>query len=83
MSVISNKGMTKLMLKLLEFTYTIEYKKGKENVVADALSRKGNPSSSCCNNMTVVVPTWTEDVKKSYQGDQDSANLLKKVAADT
>jgi hypothetical protein len=30
----------KLMLKLLEFDYTIEYKKGKENTVADALSRK-------------------------------------------
>jgi hypothetical protein len=28
------------MLKLLEFNYTIEYKKGSENTVADALSRK-------------------------------------------
>jgi hypothetical protein len=28
----------KLMLKLLEFDYRIEYKKGKENTVADALS---------------------------------------------
>jgi hypothetical protein len=30
----------KLMLKLLEYDYSIEYKQGKENVVADALSRK-------------------------------------------
>jgi hypothetical protein len=28
------------MLKLLELDYKIEYKKGKENVVADALSRQ-------------------------------------------
>ena len=30
----------KLMLKLLEFDYTIEYKKGTNNSAADALSRK-------------------------------------------
>jgi hypothetical protein len=30
----------KLLLKLLEFNYTIEYKRGAENSVADALSRK-------------------------------------------
>jgi hypothetical protein len=29
----------KLMLKLLEFNYSIEYKKGKENTVVNALSR--------------------------------------------
>jgi hypothetical protein len=28
----------KLMLKLLEFVYSIEYKKGKENTIVDALS---------------------------------------------
>ena len=36
-----------------------------------------------CNAATMVVPQWTEDVAKSYLGDQDSDKLLKKVAADT
>lgn len=73
----------KLLLKLLEFDYTTEYKKGKENLVADALSRKDTSAPSTCNNITVVIPQWIEDVKKSYEADPDSSKLLHKVAADT
>jgi hypothetical protein len=37
---ISEGIQHKLLLKLPEFSYSIEYKKGVGNVVADALSRK-------------------------------------------
>lgn len=30
----------KLMLKLLEFVFQMEYKKGRDNIVVDALPRK-------------------------------------------
>jgi hypothetical protein len=41
MSQRLTKGIQhKLLMKLLEFNYTIEYKKGAENRVANALSRK-------------------------------------------
>ena len=59
----------KLLLKLLKYDYTIEYKKGKENVVVDALSGKEVLKAMQCNTATVVVPQWTEDVAKSYLGD--------------
>ena len=73
----------KLLLKLLEYDYTIEYKKGKENVVADALSRRDTLHSIHSQNTTIIIPEWTEDVLQSYQGDKDSDKLLKKVAVDT
>lgn len=81
---ITNQRLTegiqhKLLLKLLEFDYTIEYKKGKENIVVDALSRR----DSKCHAMTVCVPEWIEDVKLSYIDDADSAKLLRKLAKDT
>lgn len=46
----------KLLLKLMEFDYVIEYKSGKENLVADALSRSPNLKEEQCLPMTVVVP---------------------------
>ena len=72
----------KLLLKLLEYDYSIEYKKGKENTVADALSRKDSIFQIHCNSVTTVIPAWTEDVMKSYQGDADTDKILNKVAVD-
>lgn len=44
----------KLMLRLLEFNYIIEYKKGKENKVVDALSRRGANAMA----ISMAVPSW-------------------------
>jgi hypothetical protein len=66
----------KLMLKLLEFDYSIEYKKGKENTVADALSRQfqtvDTDSASDdvlnalhCYPVSAAVPSWMLEVAAS------------------
>jgi len=33
------------LLKLLDYKYTVEYKKSKENVAVDSLSRRDEPDS--------------------------------------
>lgn len=68
----------KLLLKLMGFDYTIEYKKGKENIAADSLSRR----DAHCHAITVCLPQWMEDVKQSYLQDPDSGKLLRKMARD-
>jgi transposase InsO family protein len=55
----------KLMLKLLEFDYTIQYKKGKENLVADALSRKSGKLMA----ISQTTPIWMQEVVDSYTSD--------------
>ena len=69
----------KLMLKLLEFDYSIEYKKGCLNTVVDALSRKDNIPDSCAA-ISVAVPSWLIEVEASYVGDAFCMKLLQELS---
>ena len=52
----------KLLIKLLGYNYTVEYKKGKENKVPDELSRA--PHAKILT-ITSVVPAWIEQLVQS------------------
>ncbi len=57
------------MLKLMGMDYTIQYKKGKEDLAADALSRVKFEEGSIKATM-VVVPTWVNELTESYKRDE-------------
>jgi hypothetical protein len=71
----------KLMMKLLEFDYTIEYKKGSQNSVADALSRKDQSTESSFA-ISAAIPSWVLDVEASYVGDTKCLQLLQELSVD-
>jgi hypothetical protein len=75
------------MSKLLGYDFTIEYKKGKENKVADALSRvfkdPGLPEEATCFMLSFPTPTWLEELKQSYTTDPKAMLLLQKLQDDT
>jgi hypothetical protein len=71
------------MLKLLEYDYSIEYKKRSDNTVADALSRKvDHHSSEECLAITTVIPKWMEEVITSYAADDACTKKLQELAID-
>ena len=68
-TTIQKKGLT----KLLGLRYKIVYRKGRENIVADALSRKLSDLSAMdigtLGAITNILPAWYEEVHASYEKD--------------
>lgn len=70
-SPVQQKWITKLM----GLNYEIQYKKGSENRVADALSRLSGDIGECYAT-TTVIPSWLQDVINSYAGDVGVQHIL-------
>ena len=81
----------KLMLKLLEFDYTIEYKKGSDNTARDALSQQFHEDNSpyadttavethLCNAISTLIPAWLTEVAATYTTDNHCLELLQQLA---
>jgi hypothetical protein len=70
----------KLLIKLLGFNYTVEYKQGRTNKVADALSRATHSNSVMA--ISSVVPQWMAQVIKSYEQDIKCSDLITKLSID-
>jgi hypothetical protein len=81
----------KWITKLLGYPFVVEYKKGKENLVADALSRQADSelfleidkAARMENNggarlwaISFPSPTWLSELKQSYADDPSTKQLL-------
>jgi len=73
-SELQRKAMTRLM----GLQFKIVYKKGKENVDADALSRVGHLMA--IQAVSEVKPLWLQEVLNSYVTDPTAHTLLAQLA---
>lgn len=70
-----------MFTKLHGLQYKVVYKKGAENRVSDALSRKPLHDASCAAIAT-STPLWIQEVMDGYQQDPSSLTMLSKLAID-
>lgn len=61
--------------KLLGFDYSIKYRKGTENGVADALSRMYEKEGEL-NAITIIKPKWLQEIIGSYDDDANAVKLI-------
>lgn len=63
---------------LSTFDLEILHKKGKENVVADALSRKDDDHTTCV--AMIVVLEWLDEIQVEYAKDEDCDSKIKDIS---
>lgn len=71
----------KLLVKLLGFNYKVEYKRGMENRVADAISRVPHPQELMA--ITQAIPVWMEHVITTYEQNEKCLTLITQLSIDS
>jgi hypothetical protein len=75
---ISSQEKQKWVNKLFGYDYEIIYKKGKDNVVADALSQKDEDEGSLFS-LSFIVPDWLQAVRQEWLQDPKSSHLIQQL----
>ncbi|XP_027166082.1 uncharacterized protein LOC113766055 [Coffea eugenioides] len=69
----------KWLTKLMGYDYETQFKMGRENVVADALSRKGEDPHEL-SAISMVKPAWINNLAERYEQDPKAKELLTALA---
>jgi hypothetical protein len=75
---LSSPEKQKWVTKIFGYYYDIIYKKGKDNVVADALSRKYEDEGSLFS-LSFIVLDWLQVVHQEWLQDPKSSHLIQQL----
>jgi hypothetical protein len=79
---ISSPKKQKWVTKLFGYDYEIIYKKGKDNVVADALSRKYEYEGSLFS-LSFIIPDWLQTILQEWLHDPKSLHLIQQLQSNS
>jgi hypothetical protein len=63
----------------LGYDFEIVYKKGKQNVVADALSRKDEDVEAFLYAISIFQPDWIIEARDEWKNDEKVWNLIQRL----
>ena len=76
-------GNLSLILSMLGYDLEIIYKKGKQNVVADALSRKDEDVGALSCAISIIQPDWINEAREECKNDEEVWALIRKLHQDS
>ena len=68
---------------MLGYNFEIIYKKGKQNVVADAVSRKDEDVESLLCAISIIQPDWINEAREEWKNDEQMWALIRKLQQDS
>jgi hypothetical protein len=79
---ISSPEKQKWLTKIFGYYYEIIYKKGKDNVVADALSQKYEDEGSLFS-LSFIIPDWLQVFRQEWLHDPKSFHLIQQLQSNS
>lgn len=76
---LSSEEQQKWVTKMLGYDFEIIYKKGKQNVVADALSRKDADVESLLCAISIIQPDWITEARDEWKKDDELWTLIQRL----
>ena len=76
---LSSEEQQKWVTKMLGYDFEIIYKKGKENVVADALSRRDTSADALLCGMSMLTADSVDEARLEWNQDKDTQSLIQNI----
>jgi hypothetical protein len=80
---LSSEEHQKWVTKMLDYDYEIIYKKWKQNVVEDALSRKDEYVESFLCDISIIQPDWIIKERDEWKKDKKVWTLIQRLQQDS
>ena len=80
---LSFEEKKKWVTNMLGYDFEIIYKKGKQNVVADALSRKDEDVEALLCAISIIQLDWINEARDEWKNDEKVWALIRKLQQDS